>query len=171
MNPTTKTKRKTITLERTFTASVDEVWELWTTKDGLEAWWGPRGFTTEVLNLEPRLGGILRYRMTATDAQMVAFMKQANLPLSTETRGSFEAFDPKTGLTLTQILDFIPGVEPYPMAARVKLVPEGGQVHMTVVLDAAHDQLWTERSVAGWEQQLDRLVETVGAKPRKSTRR
>lgn len=156
-------KRKTIKLERTFRASVDDVWELWTSKDGLEAWWGPHGFTTEVLQLQARKDGVLRYRMTATDKEIVAFMKKSNLPLSTESRGSFEAFDPKSGLTLTQILDFIPGVDAYPMAARVKLVAEGDQVHLSVVLDAAHDAVWTERSVAGWNQQLDRLVEAAAA--------
>src|SRR5439155_6931575 len=26
---------------RTFQASAKEVWELWTTKEGLESWWGP----------------------------------------------------------------------------------------------------------------------------------
>ena len=35
-----------ITFERTFRATVGEVWDLWTTKKGLESWWGPQGFAT-----------------------------------------------------------------------------------------------------------------------------
>ena len=28
-----------ISLERTYKASIDDVWDLWTTKEGLESWW------------------------------------------------------------------------------------------------------------------------------------
>ncbi|HEX9566336.1 MAG TPA: hypothetical protein VGA48_01915 [Thermoplasmata archaeon] len=31
--------RPKIRLERTFEVSAKEVWELWTTKEGLESWW------------------------------------------------------------------------------------------------------------------------------------
>ena len=34
-----------ITMERTFAAPMEDVWELWTTKEGIESWWGPEGFT------------------------------------------------------------------------------------------------------------------------------
>ena len=30
-----------ITIERTYRASVEDVWDLWTTKEGIESWWGP----------------------------------------------------------------------------------------------------------------------------------
>src|SRR5262245_47945643 len=37
-----------VTLERTFDAPIEDVWDLWTTKDGIESWWGPEGFRVEV---------------------------------------------------------------------------------------------------------------------------
>ena len=33
--------KKRIVLERTFDATIDDVWELWTTKEGFESWWAP----------------------------------------------------------------------------------------------------------------------------------
>ena len=30
-------------IERTYRASVDELWDLWTTKEGFESWWPPEG--------------------------------------------------------------------------------------------------------------------------------
>jgi uncharacterized protein YndB with AHSA1/START domain len=30
-----------LTLERTLRVSVEEIWALWTTKEGFESWWGP----------------------------------------------------------------------------------------------------------------------------------
>lgn len=32
-----------VRLERTYDATIDEVWRLWTTREGIESWWGPRG--------------------------------------------------------------------------------------------------------------------------------
>jgi uncharacterized protein YndB with AHSA1/START domain len=63
------TKNKTrgrFTIERTYKASIDDVWNLWTTKQGIESWWGPDGFSTKVMKLDLRAGGELRYAMTAT---------------------------------------------------------------------------------------------------------
>ena len=60
--------KKKITIERTFEASVQDVWELWTTKEGIESWWGPEGFTTTVRKIDVRVGGELHYAMTATAA-------------------------------------------------------------------------------------------------------
>ena len=36
------------------TAKVEELWELWTTKQGFESWWGPDGFRVKVHALEAR---------------------------------------------------------------------------------------------------------------------
>ena len=58
-----KTKQK-ITIERSYRASAEDLWDLWTTKEGIESWWGPDGFTTKVLKLDLRAGGELRYEMT-----------------------------------------------------------------------------------------------------------
>ena len=40
---TTAGQRRKLALERTFEAPVEEVWALWTTKDGVESWWGRKG--------------------------------------------------------------------------------------------------------------------------------
>ena len=39
-------------LERTYRGSVDELWELWTTKEGFESWWPPEGSRAEVHAIE-----------------------------------------------------------------------------------------------------------------------
>ena len=40
-----ETSKRRITLERTYKASLQDVWDMWTTKDGIESWWGPDGFS------------------------------------------------------------------------------------------------------------------------------
>ena len=58
--------RPKLTIERTFDASIEDVWELWTTREGIESWWGPEGFSVAVQEMEMRPGGKLVYEMTAT---------------------------------------------------------------------------------------------------------
>ena len=39
--------QRTITIERTYQAAIEDVWALWTTKEGIESWWGPDGFAVK----------------------------------------------------------------------------------------------------------------------------
>jgi len=149
--------RRKITIERTYQATLQDVWDLWTTKAGIESWWGPEGFTTRVIELDLRPGGRMRYEMTATGPDQVAFMKQAGMPLSVEGRIAYSEIVPRKRLAYTHLADFIPGVEPYDIATVVELHAEGRNVRMVLTLDAMHSDEWTERAVMGWESQLGKL--------------
>jgi uncharacterized protein YndB with AHSA1/START domain len=154
---TTNTKPSTITFERTYPATLDEVWELWTTKDGFESWWGPEGFSVKVHELDARPGGLLRYDMIATAPETVAFMKQAGMPLATPSSFTYTELTPKTRLGYRHAVDFIPGVAPYSVSSVVELQAKGDTVRMTVTIDTMHSQEWTQRTSAGWESQLRKL--------------
>ena len=54
-----------IVIERTYTADVEALWALWTTKDGFGSWWGPEQFRADVHVIEARAGGALHYDMVA----------------------------------------------------------------------------------------------------------
>ena len=158
--------KRTITLERIFEATVEDVWALWTTKEGLESWWGPEGFTTTVRKIDVRVGGELLYAMTATASAQVDFMKKAGMPLTTEQRVRYQAVEPYRRLAYTSLADFIPGVTPYDLATLVELHPNAQGVRMVVTIDAMHDEPWTQRAVAGWESQLGRLIKLLAERPR-----
>ena len=64
-SPAAQKAAQKIVLERTLRAPIEDLWGLWTTKDGFESWWGPEGFRVEVHKLEARVGGALRYDMIA----------------------------------------------------------------------------------------------------------
>jgi uncharacterized protein YndB with AHSA1/START domain len=152
-----KPARAKFTIERMYDASLDEAWALWTTKDGIESWWGPEGFDVAVLSMDLRAGGELVYRMTATAPEQVAFMKQAGMPLSTDCRITYTEVSPPTRLAYTTLADFVPGVEPYDVATLVELKATAGGVKLIVAFDAMHDDVWTARARAGHESQLTKL--------------
>jgi uncharacterized protein YndB with AHSA1/START domain len=151
------TPARKITIERTYEESIDVLWGLWTTKEGIESWWGPEGFVVEVKKIDFRPGGKLRYVMTATAAPQIEFLKRAALPLSTELQVTYTEVVPKERLAYKHAVEFIPGVETYDVATQVEFHSDGQRVRVVLTIDAMHDDEWTRRSVMGEESQLGKL--------------
>ena len=141
----TQAEPRKITLERSFRATIEDVWAMWTTKEGIESWWGPGGFEVTVQKLELVPGGDLHYLMTAVGAPQVAFMKSNNMKLSTPCRIKFKEVSPPRRLVYTNLVDFAPGATPYDNEHVVELHAEGEMVHLKLILDAMHDDVWTGR--------------------------
>ena len=156
--------RPHFTIERVFPATLDEVWELWTTRDGIEAWWGPDGFRVEVRTLELWPGGTLAYAMIAVAPEMVAFMKANGMPTVSEARATFTEVVPRRRLAYDHHTDFIPGVEPYQVATSVDLHPLADGVRMVLAFEAMHDDTWTQRQRAGWEGEIGKLARLIEAR-------
>jgi uncharacterized protein YndB with AHSA1/START domain len=98
-----KKDAKTITIERTFDATVEDLWEMWTTKEGVEAWWGPDGFDVTVFELDVRPGGGLHYSMNARGPDQIAFMKKEKMPTSHAVRGRFTTVVPNERIAFIHI--------------------------------------------------------------------
>lgn len=157
-----KQNKPRVTMERTYDgASIDDVWELWTTKAGIESWWGPDGFRVEVRKLDLRAGGELLYAMIAAGPEQIAFMERAGMPTVVESRITYREVRPSTHLSYVHLADFIPGVEPYDVETTLDLQPTATGVRLTLCFDAMHEDLWTQRAVAGWESELDKLAKVL----------
>lgn len=160
--------RERITMERTFEATLEDVWELWTTKDGIESWWGPEGFEVEVRTLDLRVGGLLLYAMIARAKEQIAFLERAGMPLVNVSRVTFTEVSPLERLAYVHLADFVPGVAPYDVATSVDLAEDRGRVRMTLSFDAMHDAHWTRMAVMGWESELGKLARVLSARTKKS---
>jgi len=154
--------KKRINLQRTFAASLDLVWELWTTKDGIESWWGPPGFEVKVSRLELRAGGALEYVMTCVGAEQIAFMKKQGQPLSTPLKARYTEVRAKTLAAWMNLADFIPGVDPYEVEARLMLTPLAAEsVRVDLQIDAMHNEFYTSMATQGWEMEMGKLAAII----------
>lgn len=151
-----------VVVTRTYKAAPQELWSLWATKEGFESWWGPQGFRVEVHELDARLDGALIYDMIADAPEAIAAMKQMGQPLSHNTKGRFSAFWPHERLSLTHIIDFVPGQAPYDALIDVDFFPEGDETRMVVTLHPHVDPHWTKMSVQGFGSQLTKLDARYG---------
>lgn len=157
----TSGSRRQVTLERALEGSIEEVWDLWTTKEGIESWWGPDGFAVKVQKLDLRPGGELVYATTAIASDQIEFMKNAGMPLTIETRVTYTEVVPPRRLAYTTRADFIPGVEPYDAATVVELHPSTDGVRLVLTQEAMHDEHWTQMAVMGWQSELDKLARVL----------
>jgi uncharacterized protein YndB with AHSA1/START domain len=140
------------------------VWELWTTKEGIESWWGPEGFSVTVRDLDLRPGGDLDYVMTATGADQVEYMLKAGMQISTEHRLTFTEIDPPRRLAYRDMADFIPDVKPYEVETAIELHEVSEGVRVVVTFDAMHDDRWTQMAALGRESELERLAKVLAAR-------
>ncbi len=150
-------------IERNVAASPARVWELWTTPEGISRWWAPDGFRTDVTSLDLRPGGGLVYTMTAVAPEQVAFMEQNGMPLSTESRKRFTVVEEPSRLAYASVIDFVPDHEVYEQLTEIELHPTQDGTRVVMRVEPLHDDVWTQRLLAGRANELDNLVALVDA--------
>jgi uncharacterized protein YndB with AHSA1/START domain len=159
-----KAEPRPIRFERVYDGPVDDLWALWTTKDGLEEWFAPEGCRVEVPALDVRVGGSFDHVMTAVGAEQVAYMEGARRSRSTQVSGRFVEVVPNERLHLRLTIDFLPGVEPYPYDIVVEFHAEGERVRMVVTADAHPDTEMTRLAAQGLASQLGQLDSVLAAR-------
>ncbi len=159
MNQAERTKK--VVIERTYRASLDDVWELWTTKQGFESWWGPEGFRADVHELDARAGGTLRYDMVADTPEMVAAMAKMG-GASHAVHARFVELRARERLVIRNVIDFIPNVAAYESDIEVDFVASGADVTMKVTLHGMHNEEMSGMQQQGFVSQLGKLDKRFG---------
>ena len=80
-----------IVVERTFNAPIDIVWQLWTEAKHFKNWYGPKGFTVPISQLDVRVGGKRLFCMQSPDGEMKIWLT-----------GEYTEITPKTRLAYTE---------------------------------------------------------------------
>jgi uncharacterized protein YndB with AHSA1/START domain len=153
-------------IRRSYPASPEWIWEMWTTPDGIGAWWAPDGFTTAVDRLELRVGGSLDYTMTAIGAEQIASRLQFGLPLAIRSHKEFTELDEPYRLAYSSLIDFVPGIAPYQHRTVITLERTSSGTAVEMWVDPLHNREWTERIVLGRTNELDNLLRLVTANMR-----
>ena len=87
----TKTAEREITITRVFDAPRALVFKAWTDAAQLAQWWGPKGFTNPVCEVDLRIGGAIRIDMRSPDGHVYPM------------RGEFREIVPPERLVFTNI--------------------------------------------------------------------
>ena len=123
-SPAPSNADREIVLSRVFDAPRELVWDAWTDPKQVVQWWGPRGFTTTIHEMEVRPGGVWRHTMHGPDGAnypneivFVEVVKYQRIVYSGsgrreggpsahfQTTWTFEEEGDKTKLTLRMVFD------------------------------------------------------------------
>jgi len=69
MNSTNENSSRTVTIKKTFNASMHLVWEAWTQPEHIAQWWSPKGMETKVIEHDFKVGGKWKYAMPMPDGK------------------------------------------------------------------------------------------------------
>jgi uncharacterized protein YndB with AHSA1/START domain len=153
----TLARKSAVVIERTYMAPVEDLWELWTTKEGFESWWGPEGCRSEVHTIDAREGGTLHYNMIAVEPAQVAELKRMGGGASHAVRARFTEVKPNRRLTITHVVDFGPRLKPDACTIVVDFIPVDGSVRMVVTIQPMREEELMQKSLAGFISQLRKL--------------
>jgi hypothetical protein len=99
--------------------------------------------------------------MTAAAPEQVEFMKNAGMPLSTESRKTFTEVSPPNRLAYLSLIDFVPDRDPYEHLTVIDITPAGDGTKVVTTIDPMHDETWTQRILAGRNNELDNLEAAI----------
>ena len=145
----TKPLTREVTITRLVDAPRELVFRAWTDPKHLAQWWGPRGFTNPVCEVDLRVGGALRIVMRAPNG--------TEYPM----RGVFREIVAPERLVFTNTPVDKDGNDIIDGLTTVTFAEEGGKTRLTLRTHArvlAPDAAWMlEGMEMGWTQSIDRL--------------
>jgi uncharacterized protein YndB with AHSA1/START domain len=145
-----------IVLTRIIDAPRDLVFRMWTEREHLARWWGPKGFTNPVCEVDARPGGGMRIVMRAPDGAehpMTAIFHEVVAPERLVFTAA--ALDPRGNRLLDCVNTVTFAVEP---GNKTRLT-----LHASAVGLVAAAAAMLEGMAQGWSQSLDRLADLAAA--------
>ena len=142
----TVTTAPALELKRVIAAPRAQVYRAWTEAEALAAWFGPRGVTTRVTELDPRPGGRYRFEMVEDNTYIVG--------------GQFREVVPEQRLvfTWTWETDDYAAVE---TEVEVTLTDVAGGTELSLVHRRLPDDEAREKHGQGWGSSFDCLAEHI----------
>jgi uncharacterized protein YndB with AHSA1/START domain len=153
MKEATEPAQQELVMTRIFDAPREVVFKAWTDPERVKLWWGPKGFTNPVCELDVRPGGAMRIHMRAPDGVVYPMTGVFNEIVEPErlvfTSGALDA----KGNPLFEVLTTVTFAE---YGGKTKLT-----LHAKVMMATAAAAPRLAGMEMGWSQTLDRLAEYV----------
>ncbi len=148
-----------IILERKFKVDHERLWNAWTDPKVLKIWWGPKGFTTPVSEIDLRVGGRYLNCMRSPDGK--DFWSTGVYKVITPMSKLFltDSFADKEGNVVPASHYGMPGIWPLEMFVTVEIVEKDGVTEMRLVHTGIPEGMGSEMTKSGWNESFDKLEE------------
>ena len=148
-----------VVIERTFDAAVDLIWQMWTQPEHFKKWYGPKGFTVPVADMELRVGGKRLICMASPDGSMKMWTTGEYIEIVPNERLVYtESPSDENGNVVSPSAMGMPDGYPATTEVTVLLEDLGGRTKMMMT----HAGVPADSGAGGgWEQAFDKLADHV----------
>jgi uncharacterized protein YndB with AHSA1/START domain len=156
----------TVVIERTFEASADLVWRMWTEPEHFAAWYGPAGATIPVVRMDLRVGGTRLICMevaTANGMIQMWFTGVYREVVENKRLVYTESMSDEKGNLLSPSAMGLPEGHPTTTEILIELDDLGGRTRMTMTHVGVPED---SPGAAGWRTALEKLATHVAAQHR-----
>jgi uncharacterized protein YndB with AHSA1/START domain len=146
-------EERELVLTRVFDAPRELVFKAWTDPKQVAQWWGPRGFTNPVCDLDVRPGGAIRIHMRGPEGTVYPM-----------TGVYQEVVEPERLVFTSAALD-ADGNPMFEVLTTVTFAEQGGKtkqiMRARVIKSTAEAAPYIKGMEAGWTQSLERLAKSL----------
>jgi uncharacterized protein YndB with AHSA1/START domain len=148
-----------VVVERIFDAPVDLIWHMWTQPEHFQKWYGPKGFTVPVAEMDVRVGGKRLICMASPDGGMKMWTTGEYVEIVPNRRLVYtESPADENGNVVSPSAMGMPDGYPATTLVAVLLEDLGGRTKMVMT----HASMPADSGAgAGWEQAFDKLEEHI----------
>jgi len=159
-NTVNETERMTVT--RVFDAPRELVWKAWTDPKYVQQWWGPKGFTSPVCQMDFRVGGKSLFCMKAPDGQEFWNGVEYHEIVPNEKIVSLMYFADSKG-NKVDAADYGIEHEAVEDAYDVTLFEDlgNGKTKLTFIGNEPMESAKNSGHLEGWNQILDKIAEVI----------
>jgi len=146
-------EERELVLTRVFDAPRELVFKAWTDPKQVAQWWGPRGFTNPVCDLDVRPGGAIRIHMRGPDGTVYPMTGVYNEVVEPERLVFTSAALDADGNPMFEVLTTVTFAE---QSGKTKQI-----LRARVIKSTAEAAPYIKGMEAGWTQSLERLAESL----------
>ena len=146
----------TVSVERTFNASVSDVWRVWNDADSIKEWWGPRGYTALVVRNDVREGGSYLWAMKSEQGKMFWSTGTYKEVVANKKIVSTMSFSDENGKAIPGSQVSVPGKWPNEITVIAEFTEVEGKARVTV-REVGIPIIVYPLSKIGWAQQFDKI--------------
>jgi len=146
-----------VVIERTFNAAVDLIWQMWTDPEHFKKWYGPKGFTVPVAEMDLLVGGKRLICMESPDGSMKMWTIGEYTEIVPNERLVYtESPADENGNVVSPSAMGMPDGYPATTEVTVLLEDHGGRTKMVMT----HAGVPADSGAGGgWEQAFDKLAD------------
>lgn len=146
-----------VVIERTFDATTDLIWKMWTQPEHFQSWYGPKGFSVPVADFDLSVGGKRLVCMASPDGKMKMWTTGKHLEVSPIERLVYtESMSDEKGNVISPSAMGMPEGHPETTEVTISLEDLGGRTKMVMT----HAGIPADSpGASGWNQAFDKLAD------------